>query len=54
MHETFYRSAIKDLKLFTTNLKGELTVVLSKKNIKNELKYKRRIKSDEKFSKKIS
>ena len=36
MHETFYRSAIRNLKLFTTNLKGELTVVLSKKNIKNE------------------
>ena len=36
IHETFYRSAIKDLKLFTTKLKGELTVVLSKKNIKKE------------------
>ena len=36
LHETFYRSAIKDLKLFTTKLKGELTVVLSKKNIKKE------------------
>tara|TARA_B100001989_G_scaffold230168_1_gene188031 strand:+ start:2167 stop:2997 length:831 start_codon:yes stop_codon:yes gene_type:complete len=36
IHETFYRSTIQDLKLFTTNLKGELTVVLSKKNIKKE------------------
>ena len=36
LHETFYRSAIKNLKLFTTKLKGELTVVLSKKNIKKE------------------
>ncbi len=36
MHETFYRSTIKELKLFTTNLKGELTVVLSKKNTKKE------------------
>ena len=43
MHETFYRSAIKNLKLFTTNLKGELTVVLSKKNIKNELNTKEEI-----------
>ena len=34
MHETFYRSAIRNLKLFTTNLKGELTVVLSKKILK--------------------
>ena len=40
IHETFYRSAIKDLKLFTTKLKGELTVVLSKKNIKKELNTK--------------
>ena len=43
MHETFYRSAIRDLKLFTTNLKGELTVVLSKKIIKNELNTKEEI-----------
>ena len=43
MHETFYRSAIRNLKLFTTNLKGELTVVLSKKNIKNELNVKEEI-----------
>ena len=40
IHETFYRSAIKDLKLFTTNLKGELTVVLSKKIIKKEFNKK--------------
>ena len=43
MHETFYRSAIRNLKLFTTNLKGELTVVLSKKIIKNELNTKEEI-----------
>ena len=40
LHETFYRSAIKNLKLFTTKLKGELTVVLSKKNIKKEFNTK--------------
>ena len=40
IHETFYRSAIKDLKMFTTNLKGELTVVLSKKIIKKEFNKK--------------
>ncbi len=40
IHETFYRSTIQDLKLFTTNLKGELTVVLSKKNIKKEFNTK--------------
>ena len=40
LHETFYRSAIKNLKLFTIKLKGELTVVLSKKNIKKEFNTK--------------
>ena len=43
IHETFYRSAIKDLKLFTTKLKGELTVVLSKKIIKKESNTKEEI-----------
>ena len=43
LHETFYRSAIKNLKLFTIKLKGELTVVLSKKNIKKEFNTKEEI-----------
>ena len=43
MHETFYRSPVRDLKLFTTNLKGELTVVLSKKTIKKESNTKEEI-----------
>ena len=43
IHETFYRSTIQDLKLFTTNLKGELTVVLSKKIIKKESNTKEEI-----------
>ena len=43
MHETFYRSPVRDLKLFTTNLKGELTVVLSKKIIKKESNTKEEI-----------
>ena len=35
LHETFYRSKVKDVELFRQSLKGELTVVISKKNINN-------------------
>ena len=35
-HETYYRHSIDNLSLFKTQLKGELTIVISKK-IKNEL-----------------
>ena len=38
IHETFYRENIENLKNFENNLKGELTVVLSKKEEKNNLK----------------
>jgi 16S rRNA (cytidine1402-2'-O)-methyltransferase len=37
IHETFYRSKVKDIELFRQSLKGELTVVISKKNINNVL-----------------
>jgi 16S rRNA (cytidine1402-2'-O)-methyltransferase len=36
IHETFYRDKIDTIKLFKTSLKGELTVVISKKNIKTK------------------
>ena len=35
LHETFYRFKVKDIELFKQSLKGELTVVISKKNINN-------------------
>ena len=35
-HETYYRHSINDLSLFKTQLKGELTIVISQK-IENEL-----------------
>ena len=35
LHETFYRSKVKDIELFKQSLRGELTVVISKKNINN-------------------
>ncbi|MBL6857685.1 MAG: 16S rRNA (cytidine(1402)-2'-O)-methyltransferase [Pelagibacteraceae bacterium] len=37
MHETFYREKISEIKLFKTEPKGELTVVLSKIYINNKL-----------------
>ena len=37
LHETFYRDNVNDIKLFKTKIKGELTVVISEKNIKDKL-----------------
>ena len=37
IHETFYRGNIDTIKMFKTKIKGELTVVLSEKNIKNKI-----------------
>ena len=37
LHETFYRNNLKDIKLLKTKIKGELTVVISEKNIKNKI-----------------
>ena len=37
LHETFYRDNINDIKLLKTKIKGELTVVISEKNIKDKV-----------------
>ena len=37
MHETFYREEIDKINMFKTSIKGELTVVISEKNIKNKI-----------------
>ncbi len=37
LHETFYRGNIDTIKMFKTKIRGELTVVLSEKNIKNKI-----------------
>ena len=37
LHESFYRGLISEIKIFTTPLKGELTIVISKKNNKDNL-----------------
>ena len=37
LHEFFYRADINTINLFKTSMKGELTVVISEKNIKNKV-----------------
>ena len=37
IHESFYRENIENIKLFTKPLKGELTIVISEKNMKNKV-----------------
>mgnify|MGYP001410466807 CR=1 FL=1 len=36
LHESFYRSEVDEIKLFKTSIKGELTIVISEKNIKDK------------------
>ena len=36
LHETFYREDIDKINMFKTPIKGELTIVISEKNIKNK------------------
>ena len=36
MHETFYREDVDKINMFKTQIKGELTVVISEKDIKNK------------------
>jgi 16S rRNA (cytidine1402-2'-O)-methyltransferase len=37
LHETFYRNDVDKIKMFKTSVKGELTVVISEKNIKDKI-----------------
>ena len=37
IHEAFYRENIDDLKMFKNPLKGELTVIISEKNLKTKV-----------------
>ena len=55
IHETFYREDINNLKLFKSIIKGELTVVISEKNIKDKALDKEKIiKKAKKYLKKYS
>ena len=37
LHETFYRGEVNTFKMFKTSIKGELTVVISEKDIKDKI-----------------
>lgn len=37
LHETFYRGEVSTFKMFKTSIKGELTVVISEKDIKDKI-----------------
>jgi len=55
IHETFYREDINNLKLFKSVVKGELTVVISEKNIKDKALDKEKIiKKARKYLKRYS
>ena len=43
IHETFYRESVDEVKLFKDQLKGELTIVISEKNIKKKILDKEKI-----------
>ena len=43
MHENIIRSEIDDLKIFSKKMKGELTIVISEKNIKKQVLNKNKI-----------
>jgi len=45
IHETFYRGSVDTITNFKPGLKGELTVIISKKNVKNKPILKSEIKS---------
>ena len=54
LHETFYRDNVKNIKLFKTKIKGELTVVISEKNIKDKVFDENKIKKSKNIIKKNS
>ena len=55
LHETFYRGKINEFDIFKTSFKGELTVVISNRNIKDEyLDETKIIKKAKKYLKKYS
>ena len=55
LHETFVRGKVNEIDMFKTSFKGELTVVISNKNIKDEyLDEEKIIKKAKKYLKKYS
>ena len=43
LHETFYRGEVDTFKMFKTPIKGELTVVISEKDIKDKIFDKKKV-----------
>ena len=43
IHETFFRSNIDEVELFSNNVKGELTIIISEKNIEKKVLNKEKI-----------
>ena len=55
LHEAFFRDSIDDFKLFKTSLKGEFTIVISEKDIKDKsFDEKNIVKKAKKYLKKLS
>ena len=55
IHEVFFRGNIDDLKLFDNKIKGELTVIVSEKNIeKKALDKEKIVNKAKKYLKKYS
>ena len=55
LHEAFFRDDINNFKLFKTPIKGELTIVISEKNIKDKIFNKKEImKKAKKYLKSLS
>ena len=55
LHEAFFRDSIDDFKLFKTSLKGEFTIVISEKDIKDKsFDEKNIVKKAKKYLKNLS
>ncbi|MDA9684361.1 16S rRNA (cytidine(1402)-2'-O)-methyltransferase [Candidatus Pelagibacter bacterium] len=55
LHEAFFRDSIDNFKLFKTSLKGEFTIVISEKDIKDKIFNEKNIaKKAKKYLKKLS
>ena len=54
IHESFYRNEINKIRLFDEKLKGELTIVISESNKKNQIDKEKIINKAKKYLKKYS
>ena len=54
IHESFYRNEVNKIRLFDEKLKGELTIVISESNKKNQIDKEKIINKAKKYLKKYS